>query len=181
MSKIALCFVVLCTTVTSAIAGHLPESQGVFLTFQNMYAVDGPFITPEGFADPNIRGVPGDYQAWKINKFIKGWLFTNGRLVIQVRGLVFPNAPNDEDNFRALVSCLTEDGDQISTVNVTTAGFPTGPAGNANINAKLHLPNPCVAPIVMILNGDPAEGDVWFAVTGFERETDMAKSGGMHN
>ena len=183
MSRITLCFIALCAVALPAFAGHSHDSQGVFLTFENMYAVDGPFITPEGFADPNIRGVPGDYQAWKINKFIKGRLFNNGRLVIQVRGLVFPNAPNDEDNFRALVSCLTEDGDQIATVNVTTAGFPTGPAGNAVINAKLQLPNPCVAPIVMILNGDPAEGDVWFAVTGVEQEqnTGTPRDGGMHN
>jgi hypothetical protein len=47
----------------------------------------------------------------------------------------------------------------------------------------MPLPSPCVAPIVMILNGDPAEGDVWFAVTGFEQEGDTgtAGNGGMHN
>lgn len=138
------------------------------LTFETMYAVDGAFLTPQGETNPNIRGIVGDYQAWKINKFIKGQLFSNGWLIVKVRGLVFPNAPNDETFFRALVSCQTENGGQITTQNVTTAPFPTGPQGNADIKAHLQLPSPCVAPIIMILNGNPSEGDTWFAMSGFE-------------
>lgn len=137
------------------------------LQFTSMFAVDGAFLTPQGDKVPNIRGIVGDYQAWKINKFIRGRLFSDGRLIIEVRGLVFPNAPNDEDHFRALVSCLTNSNGQIVTQNAITPPFPTGPEGNANINAHLQIPSPCVAPIVMILNGDPAEGDAWFAISGF--------------
>lgn len=170
MFRRALCVTMLCALASPTFAGDSSMSHGALLTFKSMYAVDGPFLTPQGQADPNIRNVPGDFQERVIRKHIRGHLFANGRLVIQVRGLVFPNAPNDQDNFRALVSCLTEDGNQIAIANVVTARFPTGPNGNANINAKLHLPNPCIAPIVMILNDDSSDGDVWFAVTGFEKD-----------
>ena len=137
------------------------------LQFDTMYAVDGAFLTPQGDKTPNIRGIVGDYQAWKINNPTHGRLFSNGRLIIDVHGLVFPNAPNDEDHFRALVSCLTSHNGRIVTRNVITPPFPTGPEGNANINAHLQIPRPCVAPIVMILNGDSTEGNAWFAISGF--------------
>jgi len=65
------------------------------------------------------------------------------------------------------VSCLTEDGDQVKEVNATTNGFPADAQGNSNIDAKVELPNPCVAPIVFVLAGSE---DKWFAVTGFEEE-----------
>lgn len=153
--------------IPSFAANNSKISPQEILQFKTMNAVQGAFLTPEGLTDPNIRGIVGDYQAWKINKSIKGRLFADGRLIIQVRGLVFPDAPNDEDHFRALVSCLTESNGQIVTDNQITSPFPTGPKGNANINAHLQIPSPCVAPIVMILNGDPTEGDAWFAVSGF--------------
>jgi len=138
------------------------------LRFNSMYAVDGAFLTPDGATEPTIRDIVGDYQSWKINKFIKGVLFSDGKLIIQVRGLIFGNNdPNDETQFRALVSCLTNDNGLIVTKNVITAPFPTGPEGNANIKAHLQLPRPCVAPIVMILNGNPLDGNAWFAVSGF--------------
>jgi len=136
------------------------------LRFKNMYAVDGVFLTPQDATKPNIRGIVGDYQTWKINKETNGVLFANGRLLVDVRGLVFPDAPNDEDHFRAAVSCLTDVNGVVGYQNVISLPFPTGPKGNARINALLELPSPCVAPIVMILNGDPAEGDAWFAISG---------------
>lgn len=146
---------------------HGKSDDRTILRFETMYAVDGAFLTPEGATDPNIRGIVGDYQAWKIKKFIKGELSADGMLNVEVRGLVFPNAPNDEDNFRAAVSCLTDDNGDMAVQNAITAPFPTGPEGNAKIKAHLQLPSPCVAPVVLIMNGDPAEGDAWFAVSGF--------------
>jgi hypothetical protein len=139
--------------------------QQEILHFSTMYAVDGPFLDSTA-----IRDVPGDYAPWIIAKYALGHLYSNGRLIIHVRGLVFPDAPNDEPSFRGLVSCLSEEVQPDKTVmvvtrNVTTDPFPTGPEGNANIDAKVDLPNPCIAPIVMILSGSE---DVWFAVTGFE-------------
>jgi hypothetical protein len=50
-----------------------------------------------------------------------------------------------------------------------TEGFPATPTGDSVIHADIELPNPCVAPIVMVLAGSENK---WFAVTGFEAEED---------
>jgi hypothetical protein len=147
------------------------------LRFNTMYAVDGPFVShvPTQLTDLTIRDVLGDSLPWKIRKSIQGVLFANGVLKIQVRGLVFPGRPNDEENFRALVSCQTLENNVIVVKNLITAPFRTGGRhnnpnlirkGNVDIKARLTLPRPCVAPIVMILNGDAKAGNLWFAVTG---------------
>jgi len=136
-----------------------------------MYGVDGPFV---GDANP-IRGVVGDELPWEVAS-ARGRLDTDGHLRIHVRGLVFTHDPevppdkqgiNDEEDFRALVSCLSEDESQsaITTVNVTTEGFPATPTGDSDIDAMVALPSPCVAPIVFVLSGSE---DKWFAVVGFE-------------
>ena len=66
------------------------------------------------------------------------------------------------------MSCLTEDEvEGIVTANVTTKGFPADVNGNSFIDAKVVLPNPCIAPIVFVMAGSE---DKWFAVTGFESE-----------
>jgi len=145
------------------------------LGFGTMYGVDGPFV---GDANP-VRGVVGDEAPWEVGS-VAGKLDTQGRLTIVVRGLVFkddPRAPegfvgkNDEPTFRGLVSCLTEEGNQTPVRNVTTKEFPATITGNSFIHDKIELPNPCVAPIVMILAGSE---DKWFAMTGFESEEDQA-------
>jgi hypothetical protein len=142
------------------------------LTFQTMYGVDGPFV---GEANP-IRGVSGDELPWEIAKFIHGKLDTKGHLEIIVRGLVFKDVDsvppdlrgkNDETEFRGLVSCRTEDENKVVPSNVITAGFPATVDGDSSIKPKIELPNPCVAPIIMVLAGSE---DKWFAVTGFELE-----------
>jgi len=143
------------------------------LAFDHMYGVDGPFV---GDANP-IRGVIVDELPWTITHFIKGRLDTNGHLRIQVKGLVFTDDPevppelqgkNDEETFRALVSCTTEvSNTEVGTANVTTDGFAANVEGDSDIDAFVELPNPCIAPIVFILSGSE---DKWFAVTGFESE-----------
>jgi hypothetical protein len=140
--------------------------------FDTMYGVDGPFV---GDTNP-IRGVIGDELPWTVTHFIRGELDSSGRLRILVRGLVFSDDPsvppelrgiNDEAEFRGLVSCLTESGDAIETQNVATGGFPATRSGNSFIDTKIELPNPCVAPIIMVLAGSE---DKWFAVSGVETE-----------
>jgi len=89
-------------------------------------------------------------------------LDTSGDLLIIVRGLVFKEDPtvpaelrgkNDEEDFRGLVSCLIESGRAVETQNIVTRPFPANEAGNSIIHAHVDLPNPCVAPIVMVLAG----------------------------
>ena len=147
---------------------HRPQ---LMLAFGTMYGVDGPFL-----GDANaIRDVEGDDLPWVVRS-VRGSLDTTGHLRIHVRGLVFADDPlvppelvgtNDDEEFRGLVSCLTEVGDSVETENVATEGFPATPTGDSNIDAHIELPNPCVAPIVFVLGGDE---DKWFAVTGFEVE-----------
>ena len=100
---------------------------------------------------------------WVVTKSATGTLKAKGRLSIRVRGLVENTGTNDEPSFRALLSCLTETGLGVS--NLLTPPFPANERGNANITAQLLLPNPCVAPIIMITD---ESGEKWFAITGLE-------------
>jgi hypothetical protein len=61
-----------------------------------------------------------------------------------------------------VVSCLTADG---PIENVSTDAFPatTGlGAGDARVDVRLDLPDPCIAPIILVTS--PA--GPWFAATG---------------
>jgi len=129
----------------------------LLVSFGSMYGVDGPFV-----GDTNkIRGVPGDELPWEIARSARGFLTTSGHLVIAVKGLVFKDDPtvpaelrgtNDEAQFRGLVSCLTEAGDSVAEANVVTPGFAANARGDSFIDARLTLPNPCVAPIAQAPN-----------------------------
>jgi hypothetical protein len=170
MRRLLLLSFMLCCTV--AMLSAKADAPRLLIGFQTMYGVDGPFV---GTANP-IRGINGDDLPWEVEHFVRGALTTHGRLSIVVRGLVFKDDPsvppelrgkNDEANFRGAVSCLTESDETVPTVNVVTQGFAANEEGDSNINAKVELPNPCVAPIVFVLAGSE---DKWFAVTGFESE-----------
>jgi hypothetical protein len=157
--------------VTSAAARAEEEKGGgrKILEFSTMYGVDGPFVN-----NNQIRGILGDELPWEIGH-VSGSLGKDGRLNIEVKGLVFANDPsvpinlrgiNDEDTFRALVSCLSEGaGDQITTVNITTGGFKATKTGDSHIQTRVELPKSCVAPVIFILSGSE---DKWFSVTGAE-------------
>jgi hypothetical protein len=140
----------------------------VILSFKTMYGVNGPFIG----ATNAIRGVEGDELPW-IVKSAKGSLTSKGKLSIQVKGLVFPDAPgvpdelkgiNDEPEFRAIVSCLTVDAGTVVESNMITEGFPANTKGNSKIKAQVAIPQPCVAPIVFIVGADE---ELWFVTTGY--------------
>ncbi len=158
--------------------GPKPQLTQTVLEFQTMVAVDGQFRAP--FLNP-IRGINGGGLPWVLDG-AKGELKDDGKLEVQVNGLVIPeeDAPaacsgvacNPAPFFRAVVSCLTvvvvpED---IATVVVDNTSTDNGPEvmigdpkdGNAKIEAMLELPDPCLAPIVFVTNPDGA----WFAVTG---------------
>jgi hypothetical protein len=145
------------------------------LEFNTMIGVPRPYV---GTTNP-VRGISGGGLPWVIGS-ASGELSANGKLEVKVRGLVFdPNDPeviarglagmNTIPQFRAIVSCLSVDADgNPSTVNLMTDPFPatTGLAvdggGRANIEARLDLPTPCIAPIVFVTS----PGGAWFAATG---------------
>src|SRR5262249_49852628 len=155
-----IAFIVLCLAISVPVfaqmaVGAMKHDNRVVLSFNKMFGVDDPFVAAAG----TIRGISGDEAPWEI-KSAHGSLSASGHLVISVRGLVFKNdlrsppdeiGKNDETQFRALVSCLSTD--TTTPVNLETTGFPANSKGNANIDARLTLPNPCIAPIVMILAG----------------------------
>ena len=139
--------------------------------FNTMYGVEGPFL---GAANA-IRGLPGDDLPWEIASAM-GSVSSDGRVTVFVRGLVFPDDEsvpeelrgiNDEEEFRAVVSCLSESGGMVTEANVATAPFPADIGGNSFIWGQVDLPNPCVAPVVFIVPGDE---DYWLAVSGHESE-----------
>jgi hypothetical protein len=120
-------------------------------------------------AQAPIRGINGGGLPWVIGA-AEGELKASGHLEVKVQGLVFAAGPNTGKNtvttFRAIVSCLTSTG---AVENVMTDPFPatTGLAseggGNAEIEADLTLPQPCIAPLIFVTS----PGGAWFAVTGY--------------
>ncbi len=115
-----------------------------------------------------IRGINGGGIPWTLASG-RGELSPDGHLEIKVRGLVLAAGANAGTNpvaaFRGLVSCLDANA---QVVNVLTDPFPatTGAAtaggGNATIEARLTLPDPCVAPLVFVTSGTGS----WFATIG---------------
>jgi hypothetical protein len=147
------------------------EHAHTLLAFHSMYGVDGPFVGNTFL----LRGFPGDELPWTVAS-ASGRLDTEGHLTVYIRGLVFTDDKevppqlrgiNDETAFRAVVSCVSERGDRVDRKNVITEPFPATRTGNAKVSTTIELPNPCVAPTVLILAGSE---DKWFAVVGFEDE-----------
>jgi len=161
--------------VVGLVAGtHPGGSTRTILEFDSMYAVDGPFTSPAN----KINGVHGDDLPWELES-ASGTLLSDGHLEVHVRGLVFADddevppqlqGTNDERSFRALLSCITEDGNhKTRQVEVFSRDFKATEDGDADFDGEIELPNPCVAPVLFITAGSE---DRWFAVTGFERGED---------
>ena len=140
---------------------------GTILKFSVMTPVTGPYT---GASNP-IRTVPGGGLPWIITSGT-GSLKSDGRVLIHVRGLVLadeaPVPPNLQGinpipDFTAIVSCQTIGADGTATItNVSTGQFPASPRGNADIKARVKLPEPCIAPVVFVASPTGA----WFAATG---------------
>jgi hypothetical protein len=137
------------------------------LKFNSMVGVPAGLTGAQSQAP--LRGINGGGIAWTIGE-ASGQLRANGHLEISVQGLVLAAGANAGSNpsatFRGLVSCVKSDG---TFMNILTEPFPatTGPAstggGNAEIEADVTLPQPCIAPIIFVTS---ATGS-WFASTGF--------------
>ena len=157
--KRLLCLVLLLVTAVPVIAADREK----VLDFDTMATVSGPF---KGATNP-INGVNGGGLAWAIDVG-RGKLRTDGELTITVRGLVLAEGPSAGTNpvagFRGLVSCHTIDATGGATiVNISTDVFPATTTGDADIQAVLDLPEPCIGPIVFVTSPTGA----WFAATGF--------------
>ena len=121
-----------------------------------------------------LRGLNGGGLPWAVAD-ASGELRANGHLEISVQGLVLAAGANAGSNpianFRGVVSCVKSDG---TFANIPTGLFPAtmGPAsaggGNAEIEADLDLPQPCIAPIIFVTGPPNATNPIgaWFAATG---------------
>lgn len=150
--------------------GKRPEHR-TLLAFRTMFGVDGAFVGENGM----LGDFEGDELPWEV-EHVGGRLQQDGRLLLAVKGLVFADDPtvpeelrgrNDEAEFRAAVICLTEENGTIVARSVVSPGFPANEEGDSLIRTNLVLPDPCIAPVVLILAGSE---DKWFAATGFETE-----------
>lgn len=149
------------------VQGPAASSGGMpVLTFNTMAAVVGPFV---GATNP-IRGVNGGGLPWQI-QMAHGVLGSDGRLLVQVQGLVLLDGPpvpqnlrgtNPVPSFGAIVSCLTIVDGAAATANVATDPFPASTTGDSMIQTTVSLPRPCFAPIIFV--GPSATA--WFGVTG---------------
>ncbi len=134
----------------------------------------------------NINGNIGAGLPWCVED-ADGLLTVDGELRVRLHRLVFaPGTPDAGNNpvpfFKAIVSCTTVNSNmEAEFFNFATKAFPattqtkTNPGGDAEIHARISLPEPIFAPIVFI--GPAHAGDVagelpagtgttWFAVTG---------------
>ena len=167
MKKFSLVFLSVMLFLSAFFAGSATSANAKepkILEFDTMVGVP---LDLTGTKSP-IRGVNGGGIPWTLTS-AKGELKASGKLEIEVQGLVLAAGTNAGSNpitsFRALVSCLKSDG---TVQNILTDPFPatTGPAssggGNAEIEATVSLPQPCIAPIIFVTS----PGGSWFAATG---------------
>ncbi len=124
--------------------------------FHTMSPVTGQFV---GAAGTPIRGLHGGGLPWAL-RLAQGELSADGRLRVQVKGLVLAAGPNSGRNpiptFRAIVSFET-------LPPIFTDPVPASTDGDADIDTHVELPHPGFAPIIFV---GPGTNPVWFAVTG---------------
>lgn len=103
-----------------------------------------------------IDGVTAAGAPWSIEEG-RAQLFANGRLHVEVQGLiVIALGRNPAATGKAVVSCN-------GVVAATTAAVPFSPEGDAEVDATVDLPSPCFGPSVFFTSA----GGSWFAATGF--------------
>jgi hypothetical protein len=144
-----------------AFAASAGGNSAKVLKFERMAPVVAPFT---GSTNP-IRGLNGGGVPWSIESGT-GFLRADGRLHIQVEGLIIPaRGDNPISAFRGVVNCLTPDA-PMSGVNLVTDPFPATMTGDSTIDAMVDLPDTCIAPIVFVTNGTGSAPGAWFATTG---------------
>jgi hypothetical protein len=106
--------------------------------------------------DTVINTLVGGGAPWQIDRG-SVQLFKDGRLHVEVEGLIIPAlGRNPVTEGKAVVTCG-------ETVAAETALVPFSEAGDAEIDTVVSLPSPCQAIAVFFTSA----GNRWFAVTGF--------------
>jgi peptidoglycan/LPS O-acetylase OafA/YrhL len=117
---------------------------------------------PASMAGQSFLGAQAGGLPWALERG-EAKLFSNGRLQVQVTGLVLAAGAKAGTNpiptGRALVSCG-------GAVVAMSSVVPYSATGDAMVNERVDLPASCVAPTVFfagIVGGEP----LWFAATGW--------------
>jgi hypothetical protein len=109
-------------------------------------------------------------KIWKL-KHGHAHLSSDGKLKVEVKGLVlndesvgkFNGTPDGVDGVAAAVICSGPGG---AAVAAQTDVVPLSQAGDAKVDAKVSLPNGCVAPVVVLRERYEGKIGGWLAGTG---------------
>jgi len=145
------------------------SGSAVIMKFDTLVPVRGPQVGSAG----DVRGIASGGLPWRLDAG-SGSLSCDGHLIVRIRGLVLAPDPmvpaslrgtNPFPAFRVVVSCLSSGANGSAVVaNVSTGDFEANAQGNAEIDARVSLPQPCIAPIVLVTG--PSGADGWLAVSG---------------
>jgi hypothetical protein len=108
----------------------------------------------------SLQGLAGGGVPWVIDEG-RAMLFADGRLNVEVQGLVLATSHvNPVAQGRAVVTCG-------SAPAASSPIVPFSPTGDAEVEATVSLPTPCLAPAVFFVGVLANGAERWFAVTGF--------------
>jgi len=117
---------------------------------------------PSSLAGQVFMGATGGGLPWRLDAGMAK-LWSDGRLVVKVEGLVFAAGPNEGRNTVPTGSALVSCG---GVVVATSEAVPFSAEGDAEVATRVSLPSSCLAPVVFFA-GNTGAGPRWFAVTGF--------------
>ncbi len=120
-----------------------------------------------------VRGIPGSGLPWVLGAGC-GSLSRDGHLLVRIRGLVLASQPsvpaslrgsNPFPAYRVVVSCLSVGAaGTVKIATISTGDFAASSSGDSTIDARVSLPRPCIAPIVLVTG--PHGAGQWLAITG---------------
>ncbi len=122
----------------------------------------GLVALPQAQVGTTLSGVTAGGLPWEIAHG-SAQLYSNGRLHVQVQGLVLAAGANAGINPIGTAEAIVTCGDAVAA---TSGVVPYSRQGDATINQTVQLPSQCLAPAVFFAGMTPA-GPRWFAVTGW--------------
>src|ERR1700753_1902364 len=105
------------------------------------------FLAPVVGSNPNvtIAGVPSGGAPWVVRRGI-AVLTDDGRLSVDVRGLVLPSVNNTAGPITGVAASVV----CANTVVATSGVANLSSAGDAEMHARLTVPLPCVGAVVLV-------------------------------
>lgn len=165
MKKIASLIVCLAFLAVASASDRNERDFNLF-EFNRMTPVVPPFTGP---TNP-IRNLGGGGAPWKITAG-HAELDSTGKLEVHVTGLVLVGTgANPIANFAAILSCQSIDPvtKAPTIVNLVAATAPATSIGDSEIEGRVTLPSPCIAPIVFVAIPATATAPArWLAASGF--------------